>query len=151
MVSLLKSSLFLIPGVYIFLLLNACSTEEASVKEEAPAKKKFEMYEQSEMSALMRQMLHQNEQLRERIQSGEDLGSFPASFERILEAKMTDDKKVDDFFRIHAEHFLASQKSIYDEPENAKERFNQAIGDCVACHKVKCAGPIPTIEKLYIK
>jgi len=138
---------------FVFLFMSACSeTREDESVEAAPTKekKKFEMYERSEMAALMRQMLHQNEKLRERILNNEDLGKFPASFERILKAKMTDKQQKDDFFKLHAQTFLDAQKSIYEDVDHAKELFNEAIGNCIACHKVKCTGPIPTIEKLYL-
>lgn len=151
---LLKNKLKVVPFfVFFALFLCACGQKQEAKSEEVPQtkeKKKFEMYERSEMAALMRQMLHQNEQLRERILKNEDLGEFPASFERILKANMTDKQQRDDFFNLHAQSFLDAQKSIYEDTNNAKELFNQAIGNCVACHKVKCTGPIPTIEKLYL-
>ena len=70
-------------------LLNSCSNNE----------KEFEMYEVSEMASLMKQMAHINEQLRERILSGEELGEFPSNFENILQAKMTQNQEMDDFFK----------------------------------------------------
>ena len=139
--------------LFCLLVLVGCqqNMEEAAAPEKKEKKRQFEMYELSEMSALMRQMYQLNEQLKVRILAGEDLGTYPESFERILEAAMTDNKQIDDFFKEHAALFLASQKSIFDQPEQAKELFNTAVDACVQCHRVKCAGPIPKIERLYIK
>lgn len=130
------------------LFLLAC-TQELTI-EPKKEKKKFDMYEMSEMASLMRQMHHVNGQLKERIERGEDLGSFPSSFERILEASMTDNKVMDDFFVTHAKEFLASQKRIYENPDQSKELFNEAVENCLACHQVKCTGPIPKIQQLLI-
>lgn len=136
----------------LFVSCNESFTEELKVEEVAMEDKKdFEMYEVSEMSAIMQHMYQLNEQLKERIESGEELGSFSESFERMLNAKMTNDKPMDDFFKTHAETFLANQRSIYENPAQAKELYNEAINSCIACHEVKCTGPITKIEKLYIK
>jgi cytochrome c553 len=134
------------------LLLVSCGGSDvvSSTDEEQDEKKEFVMYEQSEMAALMLHMYQVNEQLKKRIVEGEDIGDFSASFERILTAKQTDDKAIDDFFKSHAETFLNLQKSIYANPESATEQFNAAVDACVACHQVKCPGPIQKIEKLYI-
>jgi len=136
----------------LFVSCNESSTEELKVEEVAMEDKKdFEMYEVSEMSAIMQHMYQLNEQLKERIESGEELGSFSESFERMLIAKMTNDKPMDDFFKTHAETFLANQRSIYENPAQAKELYNEAINSCITCHEVKCTGPITKIEKLFIK
>lgn len=136
----------------LFVSCNESSTEELKVEEVAMEDEKdFEMYEVSEMSAIMQHMYQLNEQLKERIESGEELGSFSESFERMLNAKMTNDKPMDDFFKTHAETFLANQRSIYENPAQAKELYNEAINSCIACHEVKCTGPITKIEKLFIK
>jgi cytochrome c556 len=121
-------------------LLNSCSNNE----------KEFEMYEVSEMASLMKQMAHINEQLRERILSGEELGEFPSNFENILQAKMTQNQEMDDFFKEHAQQFLDAQHQIYNDPDNAKEHFNIAIDACVKCHEMKCPGPVSRIKKLRI-
>lgn len=121
-------------------LLNSCSNNE----------KEFEMYEVSEMASLMKQMAHINEQLGERILSGEDFGEFPSNFENILQAQMTQNQEMDEFFKEHAQQFLDAQHQIYGDPENAKEHFNIAIDACIKCHETKCPGPVARIKKLKI-
>lgn len=133
-------------------LISSCT--ESPIEEEevvVEEKKNFEMYELSEMSAIMQHMYQLNEQLKVRIENGEELGAYSESFERILEAEMTKGKQIDDFFKVHAETFLNDQRSIYENPAQAKELYNKAISSCVACHEVKCTGPIEKIEKLFIK
>jgi hypothetical protein len=140
-------------GVLLFTGCAEVPSEEVIATDEVQSeeKKSFEMYELSEMSAIMQHMYQLNEQLKQRIENGEELGDFSESFERMLEAKMTNDKPMDDFFKTHAATFLANQRSIYENPDQAKELYNEAINSCIACHEVKCTGPIEKIEKLFIK
>ena len=122
-----------------------CTTED-SVNEEA-----FEMYKMSEMAALMEQMYVDNELLKDRILNGDTIGKFPEHFTKIHEAVLTDETDKDGFFRAQAAIFIKAQELIYEDPENAKEHFNNGIDACIQCHQVKCGGPIPKIKKLYIK
>jgi hypothetical protein len=147
---------------YIMLLLcgavffSGCSKKEdeakpEALKEAAPAKKEFKMYEMSEMAALMEQMYAENQQLKQRIISGDTIGEFPQHFMEIHASAMTDPSDNDAFFKAQAAKFIAAQEQIYKDPANAKQHFNDAVSSCVACHQGKCEGPIPRIKKLYIK
>lgn len=114
-------------------------------------KKKFEMYEFSEMAMLMEQMYVDNQRLKERLENGEPVGEFPAHFAKIHKAVMTDPSENDAFFKENAQVFLTAQEMIYKEPEKAKEHYSNAIQACISCHEVKCSGPIPRIKKLQLK
>ena len=111
----------------------------------------FEMYEMSEMAALMEQMYVYNERLKERIIKGDTIGKFPQHFIKIHKAVMTDETDKDAFFNEQAAKFIKVQELIYQDPKNAKEHFNNGIDACIKCHEVKCGGPIPKIKKLYIE
>lgn len=111
----------------------------------------FEMYEMSEMAALMEQMYVDNQRLKERIISGDTIGKFPQHFIRIHKAVMTDETDKDAFFKEQAAKFIKAQELIYEDPKNAKKHFNNGIDVCIQCHEVKCGGPIPKIKKLYIE
>ncbi|MEZ4853972.1 hypothetical protein [Flavobacterium sp.] len=142
----------IILGIAVLLLSCQKKQEESC---ETDAKKNnaegFEMYEMSEMAALMEQMYVDNERLKNRIISGDTIGVFPQHFIRIHEAVLTDETDKDAFFKEQAQKFIQAQELIYKEPEKAKEHFNNAIDACINCHKVKCGGPIPRIKKLYIQ
>lgn len=111
----------------------------------------FEMYKMSEMAILMEQMYVDNERLKSKIQKGETIGNFPEHYAAIKKAKMTDETDMDDFFKQHAQLFLDSQQKIYENPDNAKQLYNEGIDACIKCHEEKCGGPIPKIKKLYLK
>ncbi|MSP84990.1 MAG: hypothetical protein EXR18_04080 [Flavobacteriaceae bacterium] len=117
----------------------------------AKTDKKFEMYQMSEMAALMESMYLENEYLKERIKKGETIGKFPIHFFQIHKAVMTDEKDNDAFFKKQAALFIKAQELIYEDPINAKQHFNDGVNVCVRCHEVKCGGPLPKIKKLYIE
>ena len=124
---------------------EACETDSKVNKDG------FEMYEMSEMAALMEQMYVDNQRLKERIIKGDTIGKFPQHFIRIHKAVMTDETDKDAFFEEQAAKFIKAQELIYEDPKNAKEHFNNGIDACIQCHEVKCGGPIPKIKKLYIE
>ncbi|WP_309613300.1 hypothetical protein [Flavobacterium sp.] len=132
----------------------SCQKKEPKVEEEkcSPDKeKKLEMYQMSEMAALMEQMYVDNKRLKERIQKGDTLGTFPKHFLNIYTAKFTDETDNDLFFRQKAKDYIAAQQLIYSDLKNATEHFNAGVDACLKCHENKCGGPIPRIKKLYIK
>ena len=139
--------------------LISCQKKEKVIKKEncttdtisKSGEKKFEMYQMSEMAALMEQMYVDNQRLKERIQKGEKIGEFPQHFLKIHKAVMTDKQENDDFFKEQAAKFIKAQEMIYKDPKNAKEHFNAGVDACIQCHQKKCGGPIPRIKKLYIK
>ena len=134
--------------VALSVLFVSC-TNKTEEKKEAP-KEAFEMYEISEMAALMEQMYVENSRLRERIINNDSLGKFPEYFSKIETATFTKGKERDTFFNEHAQSFLKSQAEIYTAKE-AKKAFNEMVDECITCHETKCGGPIMRIKKLYIK
>ena len=156
----MKKHIFLLAVTVLFSACNSKSEKNENAdkdnlavdttKTSSKGEKKFEMYEMSEMSALMEQMYVDNQRLKERIKKGDTIGKFPNHFLRIHKAVMTDDKENDDFFKQQAEAFIKAQELIYKDSENAKQHFNNGVNACISCHQVKCGGPIPRIKKLYI-
>lgn len=140
--------------VFLFFSLLSCQKKEQKVEEKkctTGKEKKLEMYQMSEMAALMEQMYVDNQRLADRIKNGDSIGKFPQHFLKIHKAVMTDVSDNDDFFKIQAAKFINAQELIYKDPKNAKEHFNAGVDACIQCHQQKCGGPIPRIKKLYIK
>jgi hypothetical protein len=146
-----KTILFLIAISIISCQKKEEKKEVCEKKETTGKEKKFEMYQMSEMSALMEQMYVDNQRLKERIKKGETIGEFPNHFMQIHKAVMTDESENDVFFKEQAAIFIKAQEMIYQDPKNAKEHFNNGIDACIKCHEVKCGGPISKIKKLYIQ
>jgi hypothetical protein len=142
--------LLLLSSILFFLSCNK-NADKQEYTSNQKSEKKFEMYQMSEMAALMESMYIENEKLKERIKKGDTIGQFPIHFLNIHKAVMTDESENDQFFKEQAALFIKSQELIYKDPKNAKQHFNEGINACVTCHQVKCGGPIPKIKKLYIK
>lgn len=126
-------------------------TDSASCKTTTAKKSKFQMYEMSEMAALMEQMYVENERIKETFTSGGEIGTYPVVFEKIYSAKMTDSTDNDAFFQAKAKAFLQHQKRIYSDPENARTHYEAAINACITCHEKKCGGPIARIKTLKLE
>ena len=141
--------------LFSLVLLFGCNKKQDSPKCESESKtksdKKFEMYQMSEMAALMESMYIENQKLKERIKKGDTVGKFPSHFLQIHKAVMTDETENDAFFKEQSALFIKAQELIYEDPKNAKQHFNDGVNACVRCHEVKCGGPLPKIKKLYIK
>lgn len=142
-------------AVVLIFGLFSCQKKEApkEVKkdEKCTSGKKLEMYQMSEMAALMEQMYVDNLRLKERIKSGDTIGQFPKHFLNIYTAKFTDETDNDLFFKVKAKEYIAAQQLLYSDPKNIREHFNAGVDACLQCHQQKCGGPIPRIKKLYIK
>lgn len=132
----------------VAVLLVSCNSKSED-KTEKP-KEEFQMYEISEMAALMEQMYVENVRLKENIINKDSLGQFPEYFNKIDKATFTKGKDRDDFFNTNAQTFLKLQAEIYTA-KDSKKAFNEMVDQCITCHEVKCGGPIMRIKKLYIK
>ena len=125
-------------------------TNKVVTVKDTVADAKFQMYEMSEMAALMEQMYAYNTQLKERIKTNQDLGSYPVAFDKLHTAVLTEASDRDLFFNDQAIKFIEAQKAIYTDPVQAKDNFNKMVNQCLECHSKKCGGPIPRIKKLII-
>ncbi|MDY0780308.1 hypothetical protein [Tenacibaculum sp. IB213877] len=129
---------------------NKKPAKEIKVVNEVPAS--FDMYKTSEMAELMRTMLAKNKVLKEQIVNGEDIGHFNEAYLKIHTAKLTDSSDLDETYPAFANHFIKAQKEIFAASEKERaEKFNDVVDACIACHKDRCTGPIPRIEKLRIQ
>lgn len=110
------------------------------------------MVKQSEMSALMLQMFEENAALKQKILNGEDISEFSKDYEKIHTAVLTDPNDRTPQFNAFSDIYLSNQKIIFEtDQDSLKDKFNQTVNSCIACHQVSCPGPIPRIKKLYIK
>lgn len=142
--------------IALILILGSFSCQKKEEKPEdkkcTPGKeKKLEMYQMSEMAALMEQMYVDNQRVKENIKKGEPIGKFPEHYMKIYSAKFTDETDNDLLFKEKAKEYIAAQRLLYSEPENVTKNFNAAVDACIRCHEGKCGGPIQRIKKLYIK
>lgn len=138
--------------LFILALTLVFSCKNNSKEDKAIQKEELVMYNPSELTLVMEKIYTTNEIIKKQILNGETPSKFPDWFLKIHTAEMTDRFERDSSFKIFANNFIKSQKSIYkSSSKNAKSNFNNTINSCIACHKTTCTGPIPRIKKLLIK
>lgn len=140
--------------IFIVLLTFSCSEKsKKEVIESTQAKEEMKMYKPSEMALLMEEMYQANEKVKNQIKNGQIPDTFPEKFKNIHKAVLTDPNDRTASFETFSTNYLENLASVYKatNTQDAKERFNNTINTCVACHQTTCTGPIPRIKKLLIK
>lgn len=110
------------------------------------------MYQPSEMAQLMNALYAYNQGLKEQIVKGEVPTQVPLDLVRLHSAEMTQGKARSAAWQNVVDVYIESQKSVADSlsKQDLTLRYNEAINNCLACHKTECTGPIPKIRKLLI-
>lgn len=127
--------------------LSSCNTDEKEKKTE-----EVSMRKQSEMAALMNKMYDENEKIKKKILNGEMPQGFPEDYLKIHTATLTDPSDRTPEFKGFSDVYIKNLRDVFEtNEESLKEKFNETINSCIACHKTTCIGPIPRIKKLLIK
>ena len=134
-------------------LAFSCENKEKKIEETAQKKVEYDMYKPSEMANFMNAMYIYNQQIRDQIIAGETPTSMPLDLMTLHSAEMSDGKGRTPVWNSFVNVFIESQKTIADTLSNVelKQRYNDAITNCLNCHKTECVGPIPKIKKLLIQ
>jgi hypothetical protein len=133
--------------IMLLLFVFGCSQK----KQEKVIITENKSYKQSEMAALMLAMYDVNLENKALILEGKTPAVFPEEFLNIHKAQLTDPKDRNASFKVFSDLYLTTFQQVYvDDNEVIKEKHNNAINMCIACHKTTCLGPIPKIKKLLI-
>ena len=141
----------------VFALVLSCNSSEKKAHTEkkvtiVDGTKKYEVYQGSEMTTLMKAMYAYNAQLKKDIEAGIVTDEFPEEFLKIHTAEFSDTKSRNETFEHFSGKFIEAQQEVFIEDSllSVTERYNRAINLCVSCHQTECTGPIPKIKKLLI-
>lgn len=159
MVLLLKNKIAIISSLlFIVLLLVQCSNNNNKVEEKAKADslasciKPLNPNGDSELSILMREMVHSAESLKEMVKKGELPETFPEAFLKIHTAKPTDSETKKASFEGFANNYISNLHLLYNSPkEELTQNYNAVITACISCHGEHCPGPLGKINKLKIE
>lgn len=133
-------------------LLFICVLSCADKKEDKVIRKQNTAYQQSEMAALMLSMYDVNLENKKLILAGKVPEKFNQDFLKIHTAKLTDSTDRNAAFKGYSDFYLKNYKMLFNAPKDSlKTSHNKVINSCIACHKTTCIGPIPRINKLFIK
>ncbi|MBW3518730.1 hypothetical protein [Flavobacterium sp. NKUCC04_CG] len=145
----MKTAFFL--GLCLFCISCKEVKKDVQQLEQPKAASTFIHYEMSEMALLMEQMYVDNMRIKKAILADEAIAdSLPSYYMDLEKATLTDPTDRDLFFTTQLNLFLRAQRLVYEEPQNRKQHFNAMVESCIACHQVKCGGPIERIKKLLI-
>jgi len=139
--------------IFSFLTLFSCNNKEKVSEEPLNKAVVYDMYQPSEMAGFMNAMYAYNQQLKSQIVAGETPTSLPIDLLKLHSAEMTDGKSRTQNWQSFVNVFIESQEAVVDtlSHTNLKDRYNNAINNCLNCHKTECTGPIPKIKKLLIQ
>jgi hypothetical protein len=139
--------------VFLLVVVSSCKNKE---KVEVQPKKEtveYEIYRPSEMANFMNAMYAYNVQLKQQIIKGKTPVVMPLDLMKLRSAEMSNGHGRTPVWNSFINVFIEAQKSVSDTLSNVglKELYNDAINNCLACHKTECMGPIPKIKKLLIQ
>ncbi len=139
---------FISIAFFLFFLFSCQNSDLSTTKKFIP-----DMYEESEMTLLMRSIYEENNKMKKGIITGTPPNRFPSYFLNIFNSKLTNDKPYSENFMTYSKVYIDNVRTLFDSvsPISLKTRYNNSINSYIACHTSECTGPIPSIKKLLIK
>jgi hypothetical protein len=141
-------------GASFFISCGQEAAEKGENKTEESQSDTWEpnMYEASELVLIMRQMHADLTLVKEDVAQGKIPGPMPEKYKEMHTAMATNPQEIDQIFHAIADKWMGEYQVMTEaDTSNVKLKFNALITTCVDCHQNYCLGPIPKIEKLYIK
>lgn len=106
----------------------------------------------SELSLLMRDMQKYTNQAKADLKAGKSPAPFPAAFNKLFTAKISENNTKSDFYNQFGELYISSVKNYASSTaENRIETYNNMVNACLACHSQHCPGPVPVIKKMKVE
>lgn len=103
----------------------------------------------SELSTLMRDMQQYTNRAKEALKSGAKPEPYPAKFDKIHTAKITEGMSKSDYYKSFADLYVMSVKNYAKSTKADRvETYNNMVSACLACHSQHCPGPVPVIKKM---
>lgn len=132
----------------LFILLSCQSKDEKKVENNQNM-----VVKQSEMAALMLEMFEENAKNKQLVLKGKFPKNYPDEYIKLHTAALTDSTDRDYAFKGYSDFYLMQQRMLYklSDKDSLIPQHNNVVNSCISCHKVKCPGPIPRIQKLLIK
>ena len=101
------------------------------------------------MALLMREMANQLEDIKSKIEQGEDISKTELDFALIHNQKPTDQSFLKEPIVDMSNSYAYAISSFNQDP--SKENYQSIINNCINCHQISCPGPMSRIKKLKIK
>lgn len=147
-------SLFL--ALVFVILVGACSSQKSKEptqeNSKEPSKEEATTNDRSELAILMRSMYNYTKAYEDSVIQLQPFNRKKyAEFTKMKTATATEPSDIDDQYQAMADGFLASLELLTHKETVSLENYNNMVDNCLACHKMKCPGPMVIIRKLKIK
>lgn len=119
----------------------AC-TQNNNGKEE-----KADMYEASELSAMMRDMVVWSKEAKATLAAGDSITSVPQEFYDLGEQMATRGEHEESAFKGMVPLYTEALRGI-ERGDSQQYYYDASIQACKSCHSVYCGGPMSIIEQL---
>lgn len=109
--------------------------------------KKADMYEASELSAMMREMVVWSKDAKAKLAKGDSIESVPQSFYDLANQIATRGEHEEEAFQAMVPLYTNALKGI-ERGDSQQYYYDASINACKSCHGVYCGGPLSIIEQL---
>ena len=136
-------TILLLAGSVFFFRISEGETSEITLQDEQNPNGS------SELSLLMRDMQKYTNQAKADIKAGKKPAPYPAEFDKIHTAKISEGMEKSDFYKSFADLYVMAVKNYASSnSKNRIETYNNMVAACLACHSQHCPGPVPVIKKM---
>ena len=103
----------------------------------------------SEMALMMRDMFFKLNDVKSKIQLGQDISNEQLRFSIIHESEATDDSFLDNGLNLMSKAFEQKVRDFNNDP--SIQNYTEIVNNCISCHQGMCPGPIQRIDNLILK
>ncbi len=124
---------------FIALSIFACSQNSSS--------EKADMYEASELSAMMREMVVWSKSAKATLTAGDTIQEVPQSFYDLAKQTATRGEHDEAAFQAMSLAYTDALRGI-ERRDSQQYFYDASIQACKSCHGVYCSGPLDVIQQL---
>ncbi|MBO6516794.1 MAG: hypothetical protein JJ975_09610 [Bacteroidia bacterium] len=125
----------------LLLILASCGTKQSG---------DADMYEASEMSQLMREMVRFSKKAKANLEQGKPTPKVPEAIWELQTAEGTRDEHLEDPFQAMAVPYLSALRGI-ERGDSQAYFYSKSIDACKSCHGTYCGGPMAVINTLGLE
>jgi len=109
--------------------------------------KKADMYEASELSAMMREMVIWSKTAKATLAAGDTITSVPQSFYDLAKQTATRGEHEEAAFKGMVPLYTSALRGI-ERRDSQQYYYDASVQACKTCHAVYCSGPLDVIKQL---
>lgn len=108
---------------------------------------KADMYEASELSAMMREMVIWSKEAKATLAAGDIITTVPQSFYDLAKQTATRGEHDEAAFQAMVPSYTSALRGI-ERKDSQQYYYDASIQACKSCHGVYCSGPLDVIQQL---